>query len=107
MFSKIGLFIASFSLLLTTEVNAQNFTYGTVSVDRATFSGGNLPIRRDEGAAFYGTPHWDVDAAEQMPVAYKSGVAPRVAVYFKLECENAPDSITVRGMARRVQFYVA
>lgn len=88
-----------FSFLLTSHQGvSQNFSYATVSVDKATFSGGNLPIRRDEGAAFYGTPHWVAGVEEKIPVAYVSGTAPRVAVHFKLTCENAPDSIWVRGV---------
>lgn len=93
---SFGLLFAG--LLIGIEGKSQNFTYSSVEVINATFTGGILPIRRDEGASFYGTPHWVADAEEQMPVAYQSGNAARVNAYFSFTCEHAPDSILVRGI---------
>jgi len=93
---KIGL-----SLIATIAVSyvyAQDFSYSSVSAEQATFTGGNLPIRRDEGGTFYGTPHWISGAENQVPVAYVSGSTARVNAHFKFTCENAPDSIMVRGI---------
>lgn len=97
-FLPIGCFLSLLLLLSSTEGNAQNFTYANVSVESATFTGETLPIRRDEGGSFYGTPHWTAGAADQVPVAYVSGDAARVNADFLMECPNAPDSIMVRGI---------
>ena len=80
------------------KVVAQDFSYASISAQTAIFTGGNLPIRRDEGGSFYGPPHWEVDNVDQVPVAYVSGDAPRVYATFKMECENVPDSLWMRGV---------
>lgn len=95
---KIASLLGLASLFFAVDGNAQDFSYGTVSVEEATFTGGNLPIRRDNGGSFYGTPHWVAGETDQIPVAYTSGNTARINVDFKFECENAPDSIWVRGV---------
>ncbi|MFT5822008.1 MAG: hypothetical protein ACI8ZM_003264 [Crocinitomix sp.] len=97
-FTKLTWAMGTALTFLSLDVIAQDFSYGSVTVEDATFTGGNLPIRRDEGASFYGTPHWVADEVVQLPVAYVSGNAPRVNVNFNFECSNAPDSIWVRGI---------
>lgn len=95
---KLKLIVGISIILMGFEGYGQNFNYASVSVDNLTFSGETLPIRRDVGGSFYGTPHWISDAEEQMPVAYVSGNAARVNAYLNFTCENAPDSIMVRGI---------
>lgn len=90
--------VVGFSFLFCAQANAQDFSYGSITVQQANFTGGNLPIRRDEGGSFYGTPHWTPDLEMPVPVAYVSGNAARVNATFQYECENAPDSILVRGI---------
>lgn len=95
-FKKIGLTLtASLSVL---SLSAQDFSYSSVTIDQANFTGGNLPIRKDEDATFYGAPHWINGVEEQVPVAYVSGNKARVNAHFTFVCENAPDSIMVRGI---------
>ena len=95
-FKKIGL--SSFMLLCCAVGFGQDFSYSGLEVVSATFTGGNLPIRKDEDATFYGTPQWVSEAETQLPVAYVSGSPARVNATFNFECENAPDSIMVRGV---------
>lgn len=96
--TQFALLISAVGLVFSNSGVAQDFSYASISAQSATFTGGNLPIRRDEGGSFYGPPHWDVDNVDQVPVAYKSGDAPRVNATFKMECENVPDSIWMRGV---------
>ena len=98
IFPQFALLISAVGMVFSNSVIAQDFSYANISAQAATFTGGNLPIRRDEGGSFYGPPHWDVDNVDQVPVAYKSGDAPRVNATFKMECENVPDSIWMRGV---------
>jgi len=97
-FTNLTWAIGTALTFLSIDAIGQDFSYGSVTAESATFTGGNLPIRMDEGASFYGTPHWVADEVMQVPVAYVSGNAPRVNVDFNFECENAPDSIWVRGI---------
>jgi hypothetical protein len=97
-FFKLGVFL-TLSLGLTAVCgHAQDFSYANISVKTATFSGGNLIIRRDVGGGFIGTPQYVAGASEQLPVAYVSGNAARINANFELVCANAPDSIWVRGI---------
>ena len=98
LFPQFALLSSAVGMVFSNSVIAQDFSYANISAQAATFTGGNLPIRRDEGGSFYGPPHWDVDNVDQVPVAYKSGDAPRVNATFKMECENVPDSIWMRGV---------
>jgi len=96
--SQIGVALVALVLSSANTGVSQDFSYANIAAQTATFSGGNLIIRRDEGGSFYGTPHWNVDYTDQVPVAYTSGNAPRVNARFSLVCANAPDSIWVRGI---------
>ncbi len=98
LYPQFALLISTVGMVFSNSVIAQDFSYASISAQSAIFTGGNLPIRRDEGGSFYGPPHWDVDNVDQVPVAYKSGDAPRVNATFKMECENVPDSIWMRGV---------
>ena len=97
-FTKLTWAIGTALTFLSLDAVAQDFSYGSITVESATFTDGTLPIRRDEGGSFYGTPHWLSGETVQVPVAYVSGSAARVNVDFSFECANAPDSIWVRGM---------
>lgn len=91
----------STALAFTITSNAQDFTYSNIVAQTATFSGGDLNIRKDDGSGNYaaGIPHYDVAASEQEPVAYVSGMTPEIEVDFKFTCADAPDSVTVMGVA--------
>lgn len=79
---------------------SQEFSYGNIYVESASFSGGNLLIRKDDGSGDYSsTPHYSTSFTDQKPIAYASGNAPTITANFIFECDNAPDSITVRGIA--------
>jgi hypothetical protein len=92
------LFLISF-ILSKTQGFAQDFTYSNIAIVNATYSGGNLNIRRDDGTGIYGTPQWVTATSTKFPVAYVSGNAPRVAASFTITCGTVPDSIYVRGNA--------
>jgi hypothetical protein len=87
-----------FILFFSQSTVAQNFTYSSFEVESATFSGDNLPIRKDDGTGSYGIPQWLSGAEIQLPVAYVSGSAPQVSATFRFACENAPETISVRGV---------
>lgn len=76
---------------------AQDFTYSNVSLVSVTFSGGNLAIRKDDGTGIYSTPQYVAGAATQNPVAYVSGVAPKAAAAFTIDCGTVPATVNVRG----------
>jgi len=77
---------------------AQDFTYSNVDLVSATFSGGNLGIRRDMvGGSVYSSPQFVAGAASQNPVAYVSGNAPTVAAAFTIDCPTVPATVNVRG----------
>lgn len=84
-------------LLMHLSGEAQNFTYTNFDILTATYSGGNLNIRKDDGTGSYTGAHW-TSGGTRNPVAYVSGNAPRVAATFSLDCATAPDSIYVRGI---------
>lgn len=94
------LFVLTIGLLIPAiKSTSQNFTYSDFEIINATFSGGNLPIRKDEDASFYGVPHWISGEENQIPVAYISGNSPRVMANFTLTCPSPQDSVLVRGIA--------
>lgn len=101
MKNKVFLYLTVGIILSSLDAISQNFEYSNFNLVNATFSGGNLPIRADETASFYGVPQWVNGEADEMqiPVAYVSGNAPRVMANFSLECEATLDSIWVRGVA--------
>jgi hypothetical protein len=86
-------------VLISFNSFAQDFTYSNVSIVSATFSGGNLSIRKDDGTGIYSAPQWVAATSTQNPVAYVSGNSPTVAAAFTITCANVPDSIYVRGAA--------
>ncbi|MGZ4053924.1 MAG: hypothetical protein ACXVPU_03845 [Bacteroidia bacterium] len=86
-------------ILISFDSFAQDFTYSNISIVSATFSGGNLNIRKDDGTGSYTAPQWLASSTTQSPVAYVSGNAPTVAGAFTITCANVPDSIFVRGSA--------
>ena len=80
------------------DSTAQDFTYSNVNLVSVTFSGGNLAIRKDSvGGIVYPSPQYNYNATLQRPVAYTSGVAPRVAAAFTIDCPTVPTSVNVRG----------
>lgn len=88
----IALFFCSFRSI------AQDFIYSNVSLVSVTFSGGNLGIRKDSvGGLVYPSPQYNYNATTQRPVAYISGVAPRVAASFTIDCPTVPTTVNVRG----------
>ncbi|MBL0327945.1 MAG: hypothetical protein IPP64_00660 [Bacteroidetes bacterium] len=87
----IALVVSSFS------ATAQDFSYSNVDLVSATFSGGNLNIRKDDGTGIYSAPQYVASAATQNPVAYVSGNAPTVAAAFTIDCPTVPTTINVRG----------
>lgn len=86
-------------VLISFNSSAQDFTYSNVNIVSATFSGGNLNIRRDDGTGIYAAPQWAAASTIQSPVAYVSGNAPTISGAFTITCANVPDSIFVRGTA--------
>lgn len=75
---KIFRCLLSVFVLLTLNTFAQDFTYSNISIVSATFSGGNLNIRKDDGTGSYTAPQWTAAGTTQSPVAYVSGLAPTV-----------------------------
>jgi len=96
---KIFRCLLSVFVLLTLNTFAQDFTYSNISIVSATFSGGNLNIRKDDGTGSYTAPQWTAAGTTQSPVAYVSGLAPTVAGAFTITCASVPDSVFVRGSA--------
>lgn len=94
---KLLLFF-SLSVSALTLTFAQDFTYSNLGITSVSFSGGNLTIRRDNTGTSYTAPQWTT-AAVKSPVAYVSGVAPRCAAVFTINCANVPDSVYIRGNA--------
>ena len=86
-------------VLISFNSFAQDFTYSNINIVSATFSGGNLNIRKDDGTGSYTAPQWLAASTTQSPAAYVSGNAPTVAGAFTITCANVPDSIFVRGSA--------
>lgn len=94
--SQISLAIllsASFSL------TAQDFSYPSLEVQEVSFEGPDLLIRLDDYSGVYSAPQYDISASEQQPVAYKAGDAPVVSAEFSMECDQAPDSVWIKGIA--------
>lgn len=94
---KLLLFF-SLSLSALAPTFAQDFTYSNLGITSVTFSGGNLNIRKDDASGSYTGAQWTT-AAVKSPVAYVSGVAPRVAGVFTITCANVPDSVYIRANA--------
>jgi hypothetical protein len=84
-------------LLIPFTSSAQDFTYSNIHVVSATFSAGNLTIRKDDGTGSYTAPQWLSTAATQSPVAYVSGAAPTVSAAFTITCATVPSTIFVRA----------
>lgn len=92
------LFIAL--VLCSFNSTAQDFTYSNVDLVSVTFSGGNLTIRKDSlgfPTPTYSAPHYMASASTQKPVGYVSGVAPRVAATFTIDCPTVPTTVNIRG----------
>ena len=90
---KIFRFLLIAFVLISFNSFAQDFIYSNVSIVSATFSGGNLNIRKDDGTGIYSTPQWLASSTTQNPAAYVSGNAPTVAGAFTITCANVPDSV--------------
>lgn len=85
------------SLLLPFSLSAQDFSYSNVQIVNATFSNGNLTVRKDDGSGTYSAPQWVSSGSVRNPVAYVSGATPKVAAQFTITCSNVPDSVYIRG----------
>ncbi len=88
-------------LLITNASSAQNFIYPSVKPKSVSFTGGNLSIQKDDGTGSYTSPQWSSQSSLQSPVAYVSGVAPKVTATFTFECSTAtaPTFVYIRGKA--------
>lgn len=87
--------------LIANILVAQNFTYPSIKIEDVSFTGKNLTIQKDDGTGSYITPQWTSKATIQSPVAYVSGIAPKVKASFTFKCDNStpPTSVYIRGKA--------
>lgn len=90
-----------FSLSILGSVTlAQNFEYATIQLDNVRFAGDTLRIRQDGVNTGYSGYHWSSESSfTPRPAAYVSNNSPRVQASFSWTCEEAPDSVYVRGVA--------
>lgn len=92
--------IVTLGCMIATTVSAaaQNFEYADLKLSQVTFSGDNLPIKKDNGTGSYSGPQYIRASGVSNPVAYPSDNKPRVQANFIFTCSQAPDSIYIRGI---------
>ncbi|WP_157454312.1 hypothetical protein [Crocinitomix catalasitica] len=87
-----------FSIFLSGGLFGQNFVYPEFELLSVDYGGELLTIKKDNGTGSYTGIEWLAGEENQLPVAYVSGSAPVTAASFNMFCDQAPDSILVRGI---------